>query len=96
VVTTVLTDCTLFFSQMAVELGAHFLVFDRIVSDIMRECGIASAYYSAVIMAIRLVRVYVCVYVCDRMWMSRRRLTSVLPRCTLRVCMCVLLFIIIC
>ena len=53
--TTVLTDCTLFCCTMAAELGADFLVFDRIVSDVMRDCGIASAYYSAVIMAIRYV-----------------------------------------
>lgn len=48
-----LSDCTLFCAQMAAELGAEFLVFDRVVSEVMRECGIASAYYSAVIMAIR-------------------------------------------
>jgi hypothetical protein len=53
--TTVLTDCVLFFSRMAAELGASFLVFHRLVSDVMRECGIASAYYSGVILAIRCV-----------------------------------------
>lgn len=51
--TTVLTDCTLFVTLMAVEMGASFLVFDRTVSAALRECGIASAYYIAVIRAIR-------------------------------------------
>ena len=51
--TTVLSDCTHFCSRMAAELGADFLVYDRVVSGVMAECGIASAYYKSVIIAIR-------------------------------------------